>query len=124
MNDALTVKKAIDLARQNEAVKKAHNLLRSILSTGGSSNLDVVQGQGVRKINKHSQRKPKTSRIGKVRSLREITRSPLCVQHSFKCKKMGHFSAMCRSAKTVETIIKNVHSDVAFLGEMDEDDHG
>ena len=40
----------------------------------------------------------------------------------FKCKKVGHFSAMCRSAETVDTVIKNAHSDVAFLGEMDQGD--
>ena len=39
-----------------------------------------------------------------------------------KCKKVGHFSAMCRSARTVDTVVKNAQSDVAFLGEMDQGD--
>ena len=35
---------------------------------------------------------------------------------------MGHFSAICRSAKTVDTVVKNGHSDVAFIGEMAQSD--
>ena len=29
---------------------------------------------------------------------------------------------MCRSAKKVDTVVKNAHSDVAFLGKMDQGD--
>ena len=40
----------------------------------------------------------------------------------FKRKNVGHFSAMCRSVKTVETVVTHTHSDVAFLGDMDQGD--
>ena len=139
MDGALTVKKANDMARQNEAIKTEQTFLRSNLATGGSSNVDVVQGQwqGARKPNKHSQRKMKT--WSKVQNSQHVAprkcdccgKSPdhlkaMCPARDascFKCKKVGYFSKMCRSAQTVDTVIKNAHSDVAFLGEMDQGDH-
>ena len=49
MDCALTVKKPTDIARQNEAVKKEQSFLRSNLATEGSSNVNVMQGQGAKK---------------------------------------------------------------------------
>ena len=124
------------MARQNEAVKKEQTFLRSNFAT---RNVDIVQGQrqGARKPNNHSQRKTKTwskFQNSKQVASRKCDRSgkapdhlkTLCPAHDaacFKCKKVGHFSAMCRSAKTVDTVVKNAHSDVAFLGEMDQSKH-
>ena len=58
VDGALTVKEIIDMARQNEAVKdkKEQTVLRSNLATGGSSNVDAMQGQGL------GARKPKITR--------------------------------------------------------------
>ena len=43
-----------------------------------------------------------------------------CVQPVSSVEKVGHYSVMYRSAITVDTVVKNAHSDVAFLGEMDQ----
>ena len=99
------------------------------------SNVDIVQGhgQGARKRNKYSQRKKKT--CTKVQNSKHVAsrksdrcgNSPdhlkaICPARDaacFKCKKVGHFSAMCENGSTV---VRNAHSDVAFLCEMDQCD--
>ena len=47
---------------------------------------------------------------------------PACDTACFKCKKLGHFSTMCRSVKMVDAVVKNAEFDVAFLGEMNQGD--
>ena len=36
----------------------------------------------------------------------------------FKCRRVGHFGAVCRASKSVDTVIEHAEEDVSFLGEV------
>ena len=131
MDPELTLEKAVSAARQSEAVKKQQAVVRGQPQEALSSSIDRVERQTTRFTRKPWQDKPPNKSLytqqqstnnctwcGKFPShSRHLCPAREAVCH--KCRKKGHFKAVCRSAYNVSvvTVAEEDSSDSdAFLG--------
>ncbi|CAC5408776.1 unnamed protein product [Mytilus coruscus] len=117
LDSELTLKKATDMARQSETVKKQQAIMRC---DNPNSNVDAVKS----KFNKtkfvkkqkqpfHSKQKG-CQRCGN-RQFHPREKCQAKGAKCYKCSNIGHFAKSCRTGKTVESV--NVYSDSeGFLG--------
>ena len=132
----LTLEKAVQMAREDETIKKEQALLRSDFQedkAAGRSNseLDFVRRKPPRK----GGRPPSTSSPPNIpQTQRRQSRCPRCGNspthgrqqcpardatcHS--CGKKGHFKSMCRTRGAVRNIVKESNDGAVFLGTIDE----
>ena len=127
LDPELTLPKAINQARQSEAVKKQQTLMRNDFkeSTGTKNEVDAVKTEKFRKDDSSggsdetpNSKKPPTRppsnrcyRCGKSPGhVRQNCPAKTAICH--KCSKKGHWASVCRSSQTVGEI----EEDYAFLG--------
>ncbi|CAC5416847.1 unnamed protein product [Mytilus coruscus] len=118
LDPELTLKKATDMARQSESVKKQQAIMRC---DNPNSNVDAVKS----KFNKtkfvkkqkqpfHSQQKAGCQRCGN-RQYHPREKCPAKGAKCYKCSNIGHFAKSCKTGKTVESVSVNSDSE-GFLG--------
>ena len=125
LDPELTLPKAINQARQSEAVKKQQTLMRNDFkeSTGTKNEVDAVKTAKFRKDDSpggpdETPKKPPTRppsnrcyRSGKSPGhVRKNCPAKTAIFH--KCSKKGHWATVCKSSQTVGEI----EEDYAFLG--------
>ena len=126
VDSKLTLKKAIDAARQSEAAKREQAQMRNFLPK--ATNVDFVEAK--RQPKSHTT-KPKMA--GKtsidqpqLQLLLKVTgTSKMCPAREatcFNCRKVGRFGVVCRSTKSVDAISKDPDPEEAFLGEVTKND--
>ena len=120
LDPKLTLPKAINQARQSEAVKKQQTLMRNDFkeSMGTKNEVDAVKTEKFRKDDSPGgpdeiPKKPSNRcyRCGKSPGqVRENCPANTAICH--KCSKKGHWATVCKSSQTVGEI----EEDYAFLG--------
>ena len=127
LNPELTLPKAVNQARQSEAVKKQQTLMRNDFkdSTGTKNEVDAVKTEKFRKDDSSgspdetpNSKKPPTRppsnrcyRCGKSSGhVRQNCPAKAVICHT--CSKKGHWASVCKSSQTVGEI----EEDYAFLG--------
>ena len=127
LDPQLTLEKAVNQARQSEAVKKQHVLLRDDQSSHGvKETLDAVHKSKFYRKKEQQKRKdqghtstpnPTCQRCGKSTShARDLCPTKDAVCH--KCTKKGHFAKVCKSKVVAEVEQQGDDSDSSevFLG--------
>ena len=118
LDSELTLPKAVNQARQSEAVKKQQTLMRNDFkeSTGTKNEVDAVKTEKFRKDD--SSRSPDETpnsnrcyRCGKSPGhVRQNCPAKAAICH--KCSKKSHWASVCKSSQTVGEL----EEDYAFLG--------
>ena len=119
----LTLKKAIDAARQSEAAKREQAQMRNFLPK--ATNVDFVKAKRQSKFHptkpkmaaKPQSNKGKCNFCGRSPAHQKAM-CPAREATCFYCRKVGHFGVGCRSTKYVDAISKHPDPEVAFLGEV------
>ncbi|XP_061563112.1 uncharacterized protein LOC133418443 isoform X1 [Cololabis saira] len=130
----LTLARTITQVRQQEDVKKQQQLLRGEHSEIKGANVDAMNTGRWKKPYRqtpplrpeHSMSKPnfvnKTSLAEKCKRCGKTPQHPwkMCPAKEAecrKCRKKGHFAAVCRSSQRVEAIVdSDAENDIAFMG--------
>ena len=112
MDSRLTLKTAVIMASQNEMVRKQQSVVRP----AGSFSRNSVHTR----TSHHSQLNPQRPRCGKspAHSCQECpAREAIC----HKCSKKGHYSAVCRTAGSIQFVQSSPVTEVAeeFLGAIE-----
>ena len=133
LDPELSLAKAINHARQSEAVKKQQALLRNDFkdSEDSKKNVDAVKvtRKNPPKLKDENGPKPKKTPLKKPPSQTSSTRCERCGHlppHKrancpakdatcFKCSKRGHWGTVCKSSKTVGEVEEDEN---LFLGEI------
>ena len=127
LDPELTLPKAVNQARQSEAVKKQQTLMRNDFkeSTGTKNEVDAVKTDKFRKD--ESSGRPDETPNSKKSPTRPPSNRCCCCGKSpghvwqncpakavicHKCSKKGHWASVCKSSQTVGEI----EEDYAFLG--------
>ncbi|CAC5366075.1 unnamed protein product [Mytilus coruscus] len=105
LDPELTLKKATDMARQSESVKKQQAIMRC---DNPNSNVDAVKS----KFNKT--KFAGCQRCGN-RQYHPREKCPAKGAKCYKCSNIGHFAKSCKTGKTVESVSVNSDSE-GFLG--------
>ena len=128
LDPELTLKKATDMARQSESVKKQQAIMRN---ENTDSTVDSVKAKG----NKHKFKrlvKPKIpsqyqgrgcQRCGQ-RQMHPRDKCPARGAKCFKCSNVGHFAKCCKTAKSVGSVTVDSGSEDGFLGTIDSNKPG
>ena len=145
LDETLTLEKAINQARQSEAVKKQQSVVRNDVENA-SSRLDAVHFNkkhskpSLSSASSRSSSKPTSDNKYKSPGPKRYTHKSVgkngqscgrCGQHPkhdrnscpakdalcHKCKIKGHFAKVCRTARNIDQICDD--SDSAFLGAVD-----
>jgi hypothetical protein len=124
LDSELTLDKAITRVRQAEAVKQQQPLLRGkpdtpvgALQKGRGGSRGGRGGTPAGSKQPQSQQQSACTRCGR-RPAHDKAQCPARNQTSNKCKKLGHFAAVCRTSKKVRNVQTNQDSaeEDAFLG--------
>ena len=127
----LTLKRTIDMARQNEAAKRGQASMRNLSSP--KTNVDFVRTKKSFKPppppKQRGAMKPQSSQATVTRKYdfcgRSAHQKAVCPAREatcFKCRKVGHFGVVCRSTRSVDVVGKRAEPDVAFIGEVKKGD--
>ena len=130
LDPELSLTKAINHARQSEAVKKQQALLRNDFkdSEDAKKNVDAVKvtRKNPPKLKDENGPKPKKTPLKKLPSQPSSTRCGNLPPHKrancpakdptcFKCSKRGHWGTVCKSSKTVGVVEEDEN---LFLGKI------
>ena len=128
LDSTLILKKAVDATRQNEATKREQAMMRNFLPK--VTNVDFV----IKAKRQPKPYQPKLKMAAKPQSTNrkcnfcgmspahQKAMCPECVATCFNCRKVGHFGFECRSTKSVDANSKKPDPDVAFPGEVTQND--
>ncbi|KXJ13677.1 hypothetical protein AC249_AIPGENE14280 [Exaiptasia diaphana] len=126
LDSQLTLEKAVNQARQGEAVKKQQTVVRA------QSAAPEVEKPKVNVINRQRRKQNKSKRsnsdkttvntdttCGRCGRSKHPQKSCPAKDATFhRCKKKGHFKEMCRSHKKVDNISDDEESEDEFLGSI------
>lgn len=131
----LTLKRAIDMARQNEAAKREQAMLRNFASSSTRTSVDFVKSK--KKVSGGTRQKTNRPQGGQTQATTTKTsrKCEFCGRSShqravcpareatcFRCHRSGHFSTVCRSSKAVDTVSRDDEEGYSFLGEVTKGD--